>query len=356
MCAKILFSLFFCIISASSCFNLFSSFEPSNPQYISNVDTLISMGDSELQNDKDTNNYMKAYRAYRRAVELSPTNSLAIQGMCTAYLYMKIPFTNFILAIMNKDLSKIPGGLPVLFDVSRFISTNLKKIVFGSGDQILTPNDINININFFIFNSFYSLLDFIDINENSQFLNDPDDLFTLTSINLNKPGITNNFWKLSNNFIETVILAGKISPKTVIFMDSLNKSELVISNTLLSVHTKVVKGSLSNISAVITDLKFLISQQLSNINFLEGSYSNLSFTNMLSLIGYTNSSLLDPSFLITNFLASSGISNFSQISQTFSNKNYNITNSVQFTTFLTNIFKDLGIDSINDAVTNYLQI
>jgi len=175
----LLSSVLFLLLFSSCAINIFSVFNPANPNGVNDPNTLVEMGDMYLSELEYTN----AFNCYSKAMSLAPRNSRAIDGACTAFLYMRIPETNLIIQMVSSRFS-IAGMQNNLYAASSYIHTNLYKIISGQADGVIPANDVNVNLNFYFFNQLYSILFTIDTDNDGNIVNDPNDCLSIDN-NLN---------------------------------------------------------------------------------------------------------------------------------------------------------------------------
>ena len=350
--------LFLFLIIASCGLNFFSVFTPTNTDAENNVSSLLIIGDNDLNNLDYTN----AYKAYLKAMTLSPTNSRAIEGVCTAYLYMKIPITDVFSAVLSASYNKI--GMNKLFDVSSFLATNLEKIIDNKADGVIPYNDVNINLNFFIFNSLYSIFYFADSDDNKNIENDSNDVF-LISANFKpdiNPAVTNLLNKATNKNSFNPFAMAKVSsmlkpvkPRYLFFTNNINKSYACLA---------VVEKALSS-ADTIQKLNSITSIMSDNVNSLTNFFNLLDNTNSgssISPVYFTNIFMITN--IVTNAFAVSTniITNDNVVTNLISSGGYSPGDYNQFTndmqsggvtnlSDMTNIAP--GLSNINIIVTNY---
>ncbi|OHD55971.1 MAG: hypothetical protein A2Y33_10960 [Spirochaetes bacterium GWF1_51_8] len=308
----------------TSCFNLFSLLNPGEPATVDNVPMLISLGDGYLSSGE----YTKAYDAFEQAVLLDPDNSLAIEGLCTAYIYNLIPPTNIIRALITTNYALL--DLNKLYSASGFVHDKLYTIVSGAGDGIIPYNDININLNFLLFNTAYAAFIIGDSDQDGDILWDTNDyliFFPDLSMSNNLPNTTNFI-----TAIEMLVTINAIIPQFTTLISRTEYSLDIIAN---SVTSSTVKAEVSNISASITSMK---NSVLSNFDYVS-NLTSLSQFGISSIEDLTNLWMMD-GFMPTNYtdftnaMAAAGI-----------------TDLVDMESQLTQIFPDLT--NFNDLISNY---
>lgn len=288
----------------SSCFNLFSFFAPNQADEITqrvedteNVRTLISLGERSLSMLE----YEAAFEAFSKAVSIAPTNTTAIEGMCTAYLFWNIPFTNVLFAALDGSYTNF--DLNLLYDVSEMLATNLHKIYESSADGVIPDDDVNLNLNFFIFNSLYGAFYLADTDEDRDVTTDTNDFFVVY------PDFTfTNQLPDTLDFVQALSLVSLVSEKLGNFTTLLNYSfdsldtitnQLRASNTLEFVETvreplvlvqETLISNLGDISNLTAGVQFGITNPYDITNYLEsGGYTNVDvLTNALVEAGFTN--------------------------------------------------------------------
>jgi hypothetical protein len=175
-------SILLSALTASCAFNIFSVFNPTDPSGVSDPNTLVAMGDDYLASLEYTN----AFNCYSRAMSLAPKNSRAIDGACTSFLYMRVPMTNLIMAMVSSSFS-INGWQNAIYASAAYIHTNLYKIISGQADGVIPANDVNVNLNFYFFNQIYAIFFSVDTDNDGNVVNDPNDLISIdTSYNVNE--------------------------------------------------------------------------------------------------------------------------------------------------------------------------
>lgn len=299
--------------SCSSPSNIFSSSNPDNSSEVYDADTLISMGDTYLSKGE----YQKAFEAYQRALELSPSKSKALWGVSISYILLNLPSSNIIQAVINQSYTNL-APLNTLYNVSYFVSSNLFKIINKEADGEIPYDDYDVNLNFYIFNNFYSIFDLLDSNTNFNIQNDTNDVIVISSdfqidSNNSKLFTTINHLQGENPnpfyLLEIPPLIGLLAYKYSNFSNNIEKSEIAISNVYTSLESTNAKALLEELTS---GMRIIVSG-------IEDGITGLS---SLSYNSNTNFNL----FSLTNI--------------------YEITNIIQITNFqITN----------NDMVTNYLQ-
>jgi hypothetical protein len=248
--AKILLSGVTALISVllfSGCSaNIFSYLNPTVIDVQNDPNILVGMGDNYL-NQLD---YTNAYKAYSRAVSLDPRKSRALEGSSIAYIYMHFAFTDLYTAIMSSNYASL--GPNNIYNVGAVVSRTLGKILRGEADGVIPANDVNDSLNYFIFNSFYTIFNTIDANNNDNIDFDTNDYIMmypdLTTTNRVQDVIDNS---ISNADLVPVIgMAYNFNyVKRVSFTNSQYwsyRSINVVNNALLSTNTKAVVTMISN--------------------------------------------------------------------------------------------------------------
>jgi len=175
--------IFSFIITFSCTVNVFEVFSPDDYKNVNDVNALLSLGKKYLYN----NDYTNAYFAYAKILGYDETNfgsvptnfkplsnsSEALVGISTAYVFMNknLSFSNILSIFMSSNQASQNSFfyyLNDLYSVSYFLSYNYKKIVFRLSDNAILYNDLNANLNFFIFNSLNSVFTMIDIGTNGE--------------------------------------------------------------------------------------------------------------------------------------------------------------------------------------------
>lgn len=313
----------FILMTLSSCFNLFSLFAPTDPAQVDDVTRLIAIGQQSL-NSLD---YQTAYDAFSKAYGLAPSNSVAIEGMCTAYVFLRIPITNVIGSVINGAYSNL--GFNNAFGVGEFLSTYLYLIVDGKGDGVIPQDDFSVNINFFMFNTLYAAFFIADTDNDLDVQMDTNDYF-LISNDLTFVAVLPD---VTNNFIKTLALINAMKVKVNGFVNLIEKSEdslLLLSN---SIHSADGMSYLMSIQYQLFSIKDMIVS-----NFVQ--VSNLTAMDQFGLS--------DPN-MITNLLFETGVTNYAD----FTNQMFEagITNMSDMESMVTNMYPDLT--NFNDLIDQY---
>ena len=308
----------------TSCFNVFSLLNPGEPAQVNDISMLLSLGDGYLSSGQ----YTKAHDAYSQAVVLDPDNSLAIEGLCTAYIYSLIPPTNIIRALITTNYALL--DLNKLYDASGFVNDKLYTIVSGAGDGVIPYDDININLNFLLFNTAYAAFIIGDSDQDGNIVQDTNDyliFFPNLSMSNNLPNTTNFI-----TAIEMLVTINKIIPQFTTLISRTEYSLGIIQN---GVYSSLVKTEVSNLSASITAMKDSV---LSNFEYISNLTSLAQFgivdlydlTNLWQNEGYMPTNYTE----FTNAMALAGITNLQDMEAQ-----------------LTQIFPDLT--NFNDLISNY---
>lgn len=313
------------MVGLNSCFNVFSVFIPNEPESVSDIDRLMSLGESGL-NSLD---YESAYTAYSNVVALQPTNSLAIEGMCTAYLYSRIPLTNLIFSIIEQDYGRL--GFNTIYSVSEFLASNLYRIVGGFADGVVDKNDVNMNMNFFLFNTLYAAFFVADTDEDGNVEQDTNDLFVI----YDDFSFTNQLPD-TTNFVEVLRLVRTINSKLGIFTTLLGRSENSLGRLTNNLYSSEVLSQISNIRGPLDEVKGLLLSNISDI-------SNLNAISQFDIGDVSE---------ITNILNQNGLTNIAQFTNEL--EEIGITNMETLLQEVTNILPDLT--NFSDLITNYFDL
>lgn len=314
--------IFVVLLLFSSCFNIFSIFSVGEPDKITDIDRLLDLGQSHINNME----YEKAYDTYERALELEPANSIALEGICTAYIFWKIPWTNIINAVINSAYSNV--NFNTLFDVGAFVSEKLYKIVDKTSDGVIPYNDENLNFNFFFFNTIYGSFYMADTDDDHNVIMDTNDYFVIYP----DFSFSNRIDEVTNTFMGAITLIHNMNSRIAMFTIIIEKSEYSLDILENSVSSTEAKGYISNLSVELLAVKNTLSSNISlssNMNTLAqfGFTNNYDITNLFADNNYTN---YDD---FTNELAQSGITNMDD---------------------MTNYFEDLT--NFNEIVSNYFNL
>ncbi len=289
----------------ASCFNIFAILGHGDPDAFQDDTRLVKMGQAYLNNME----YELAYNSFEQALIINPANSVAREGISTAYLFWKVPLTNIIQAVIDGDYSRI--GMNNLYAASRVVSTNLWHIINSDGDRVIPAQDNSINLNFFLFNTVYAAFSLIDSDNDGNILSDTNDIYTVN------PDFTfsDNLPNLSN-FVEVVHLVYNLSLKTNQFEILYGRSMLSLSNVqnglTSSEALNIVTGLRTPIEGIKTELDGMLSQFSSYDTLGQFGLSNTSdVTNIIFNQGYTNYN-----DLIAD-LQSVGITNLDSVSNIF---------------------------------------
>ncbi|OHD62130.1 MAG: hypothetical protein A2014_03715 [Spirochaetes bacterium GWF1_49_6] len=294
------------IISAltmSSCFNVFSLLNPAEPAQVDSIPMLLSMGDGYLSEGE----YENAYNSYARVLDLEPNNALGLEGICTAYIYWKIPPVQLIRAIISNDYSII--DMNKLYDVSWFVHDKLYQIVSSAGDGSIPYDDVNINLNFFIFNTAYAAFTLGDTDMDKNIIMDTNDYMIFYpdfSISNNLPNTT--------NFIAAIKMLNTIATIVPQFNILIAHSEYSLAIIESSVYSDSVKAEISNVRASIDGMKQTVLsnfETISNLTSLEqfGITNNFDLTNTWLFEGFTPTNYTE----FTNAMAQAGITNLADM-------------------------------------------
>ncbi len=334
----------FLIFFGCSAYNVYSPTNPTNIDDVQDSEVLIAMGDEYFENG----DYENAFKAYLRAESLSPTKSRAIEGKVNAYIAMKIHITNFIVAFQENDYSKV-GDLNLLYDVSRFASINLYKIINNETNNKIPYDDINVNLNYYLFGNFFSIFYFIDYNTNYNIVNDTNDLIVLKSYNEID---TNN-----SKFFKTLSILDENPPNPFKMLEIVNiASTLIAGQQTLKSNLGKVDQSINNIlnNLVSTEARdFVIS--ITNLVYSNFTKSILDMDELLKSLNLSNTnisiSMFTNIFEITNLISLTNIeiTNDDMITDYIFDAGYN-TNDYDS---LTNDLYNAGITNLND-ITNII--
>jgi hypothetical protein len=289
-CFLLGFLLFF-----SSCgVNVFSIFSPTNPDGVEDTLTLVALGDQYLVNLDYTN----AFKAYSKAMEKQPNNSRAIEGASTSYLYMRIPFISMMTVLLSSAYTSL--NINTLFDVSSYLSTHLYTIIGKSADGVIPYNDVNINLNFYIFNTFSSLFILADTDNDRNIELDTNDLLIIS----NDFTLTERISGMTNSMISLLGAVNTLNSKKqgyyTAFTNSLVSLEYV-NNALVTTEAKAM------LQGIITPISGFGSG-------IDSIFSNFQHLNLTNTFGVGNYNLITNLFtnnytVFTNQLYQEGITN-----------------------------------------------
>jgi hypothetical protein len=240
------------LLTLTSCFNLFSLLAPTDPAEVDDVTRLIAIGQQSL-NELD---YQTAYDAFSKAFSIAPTNSIAIEGMCTAYVFLNFQITNVIGSIVSGAYSNL--GFNTAFQVGAFLSEYLYLFVDGKADGVIPQDDFSVNINFFMFNTLYAAFFIADTDNDLNVQMDTNDYFLIS----NDLSFTAVLPDVTNNFIQTLKLINAMRNKVNGFVNLIEKSEdslLLLSN---SIHSTEAMTYLLEIESTLFSIKDMIALQL----------------------------------------------------------------------------------------------
>jgi hypothetical protein len=299
-------AVFIILISAltiSSCFNVFSLLNPAEPAQVDSIPMLLSLGDGYISQGE----YQKAYDAYARVLQLDDNNALALEGISTAYLYWKIPPTQFIRAVLSNNYSLI--NMNTLYDVSEFVQAKLYMIVSSAGDGVIPYNDININLNFFIFNTAFAAFLLGDTDLDRNIIMDTNDYLMFYpdfSISNNLPNTT--------NFVQAIKMLKTIGTLVPRFNTYIAHSEYSLGIIENSVYTPEAKATVSNVRASINMvLQTVVSnfESISNLTSLSqfGLTNTYGLTNLWFFEGFSPTNYTE----FTNAMAQAGVSNLANM-------------------------------------------
>ncbi len=296
-------SLITLTLSLGACINIFSIFNGGNVDNIENEDRLIAMGQTYLNNMQ----YEEAYGAFHQVLVLNPANSVAREGIATAYLFWQVPITNIIQAIISENYSLI--GMNNLYNASQVVSTNLWFIINGQGDGAITALDNSVNLNYFVFNSLYATFSLIDSDNDGNILADTNDIYTVYpdfSFSNNLPDMM--------DFVKIAQLVHSLALKTNQFESLFSQSLFSLSNVQNGLVSSEAIAMIDSIRTPMIDIKVEMDSYLTQFNgFTQFGYTdNYEITNLFMLSQYSND--YDA---LTNDLASIGITNLNDITNTF---------------------------------------
>jgi hypothetical protein len=247
------------VLSAGGCssaVNVFGWMAPGTNS--TDVNSLIALGNSDM----NKGDYTNALVCFDNALHFSPTNAQALEGASTAYIFVKVPIQNFIDAFISggqPDYSKI--GINNLYAVCSFVAPKLEMIVMGKADSGISSNDNTTLINYFVFNTLSSVLQFADMAGDGNLISNTNDIIYFTNnsplgyyINLE---ITNSIGNLTNS------LLGDLTDQLVSW-----------TNTLMS-------NAMSNIN-------YLTNQIFSNLNNGINTLTNNALSNFSWAFNLTN--------------------------------------------------------------------
>ncbi len=345
------FIIFFLALVITSC-NIYSGLAPSDINSVSDNTTLIAMAQQFMR----AGNYQKAYDAYNKVVQNDPKNSVAIEGLCTAYFYKEINAADFISNIGANGKAGLAPMANDLYRISGFIKNNLRTIIDQNADGVVDYKNINVNLNFYIFNTIYAVFRISDFDQNGIIINDPKDILTFD----NNMNTINNLG--NGNFTNNIIQALKTYNILINNMRNFDndfaltlRSDGYIESQLSSTN---VRQYFHTITSNILSIKESLDDTLSNIT--KSTDYTLSYGSFLSNMGVTNVSPSNVDATISNYLALKytpdhpGYSNF--LSDTTVNTGG--TNVSDFVSLMTNTFPDLStnVGGIYLSVTNYFGI
>ena len=323
--------------SLSGCFNIFSPLfvDPSASDLSNEYDVsyLVEIGEYYA----DMGDYINAKRFFERALQINPTNSRALIGMANCEFFSIIPRTNFIdffnKITSNTNTSNYLDFINVFiedskyYSASRVIRNNLYIILSGQSDNPKLSNDINVNLNFSLFNKIFSIFYALDSDKNN--IVNTNDIVYKFLIEMTNSSDTD--FIIPNDFL----FFGREITKAIKEFFSLGlqskKSLLYISNRLSSSENSLEVQLYKAFNEVDT--------QISNI------YTNYTEKYTFYLDMYNR---------IIELLNKNGISNVNSI--------FDLTNALSITNYDTFDYTDItNILSTNDSaawdiLTNYLDI
>jgi len=280
----------FILLFYSCALNIFSGFNPSNVDNVNDVNTLLAMGDTYLYNL----DYENAFKAYTKVLSLDSDNSLAIEGSCTAYLGMKLSVTNFVLAIMHTNYDGLKNRL---YDVSSYIQRNLYRIVNNEADGVIPYDDVNINFNFFLFNTVHSVFYVADTDNDGDVEYDTNDFLIIASdfTPTISPAVTNMINSSTNTssfnlflYIKLSAIIRTVNDRLDYFDASIARSTNSLNNVKNSLTSTEAKEELDKISEGLITAGEDVTLAISNLQ-------NTTF-NSISIFSLTNA------YMITNLL------------------------------------------------------
>jgi|GEM_PF-3192558 len=319
------------------CFNVFSPmFKDPTSSDLSNeydVTYLVEIGDHYA----DIGDYINAKRFYERALEVNPTNARALIGVATCEFFSIVPRTNFIEFYSNVSSNTSSSNYvdfinkfvedSKYYQVSKVIRDNLYIIISSNSDDKRLADDINIHLNFSLFNKVFSLFDALDSDRNLTV--DTNDIVYRFILDMTNSSNTN--FVLSND----LLFLGDEITKSFQRYFSLG---MQTKNSLLFISNKLLSSS-NSIEVQLYNAFDELDTQLTNI--YTNYYEKYSFyLNMYNRI--------------TDLLKKNGISNVNSI--------FDLTNALNVTNYqnfdytdITNILTTNDSDAW-DILTNYLDL
>jgi len=350
-----IFCLIISTVFSCSVINVFSPTNPTNIDDIYDSEVLISLGEKYLSEGK----YEEAFNAFRRALYLSPNKSKAMDGISTAYIQLHISFTNLIKGITNNSFSNI-APLNTLYDVSFFVSSNLKNIINNESDGVIVYYDINVNLTFYILNNFYSIFALFDFNNNLDVENDTNDLimispdFQIDTNNSQLFKIVNNLQGANPNPIylfKVPQIIARLNDQYKVFTNNIGLSKKSISNIYINLQAEESKNLLTNITKVMDELCFNMENFILTLNFSNTNHSVFSMTNIYNITNFVEiSDLTLDNTSTSNYLWDAGYGPDDYDSFTNDMYNAGITNFSD----LTNIIP--GLSNANEYISNYFNL
>jgi tetratricopeptide (TPR) repeat protein len=291
----------------TSCINIFSIIPGGEPETVDNVNRLLDMGEYYINQFE----YEKAYRSYKRALEIEPTNSIALEGASTAYLFWKLPVTEVINAFLEGSLSNI--NFNTLYDVSGVISPYLYKIINQKADGAIPYNDIGLNVNFFFFNSLYGVFYLVNTSGDGNVVQNTNDLFTINP----DLSISNRLDTVTNSFVDSLRLLVLLDKRIPTFDTIVARSEQSLNIVQDSMTSSTAKEMLDGIADSLGELTGFLTDSLSEIEGMTSlSHYGIDDANEITnVIGefYTK----DDYDIFTNDLYQAGITNINDVTNYF---------------------------------------
>lgn len=339
------------LFSAAACggFNVFSVFEQTTPSggqtNAWDYSSLIASGDAMLNSTPP--DYTNAFLFYRQANQISNRERAAILGMTTAYLYMRIPFSDFLNAFMSTNFAAV--DINVFADVSAFIATNLSPIALYYGQLELPASNINLNINFSLFHAYHELFAFMDSDNDGNIVNDLDDANTLLS--LTPLSYTNYLDRVTNNFVQMSASFGALPGAVNRLLDphaGIGRSVWAlsaVSNALTGPDAQA--GLSSTVLSMVVSIQDTMTNSVALITNISGSLRLL-----LASVGIATADISEATLAVTNLLYQSGVTNYADFTNALFLRGY----PAQGDLALKQIYTDLAASPVMGAITDYFGV
>lgn len=336
------------LIFSGCSLNIFSVFAPSKSENVNDLNSLIELGNASLRKA----DYNTALTAYEKALKIDPLNSYALEGASTAYCYKVMPVSNFIKLLTTTTKTGLGIYLNDLYSISAYSSDKLWLIVNGNADGKIGRSDLNVNISYFLFNSFQTVFSLSDTDNDRNINEDGGDLIIIRD----DLSFSNKFYTITNDFLASFQILSSLKLRKLNFDRLYDRSLVSLENVVQGLKTVEMKESFSNTAVVL----FIFKEELDNVLSILGLDNNtFSFSNTMVSFGYTNFTPGNAGPSVLLFLTNSGVTNKDQFTNSLVQSGFTDSNGspsvTAFTEAMTNLYPDLASSSgsINSSLSNY---